>query len=484
VKPYESIVNLGLLREFLRSNDFDVVMHGHKHTETAYWDEFGSDAGTQPKLRRLLVIAGSMLGGLDSARNEVCRLLNVDTRTTAGDVVVHPIGAVDAGGRLDNLQTGRRFVLWDRTGVCSLRADAVKTISGEHLDQVYDRLLGFFSDRSEHDAVNNLICEIGNAPQEVDLPSSYPAVQGKDGIDRGVWLRDMVRWWQRKETLLDDPLGFTHGERIYRYAGREDQLSGAIAALRAKFNTSRAIINLVDPPRDQWDSRQKAPAFCSLQFTIVHRERDLALNCTSYFRKQEMRYWWPVNVAEVALMQRGAVETLSAKYPGLRPGSIVTVSAIAYASGSFPKVAVPIVDRLLDEDPDTLWQLAYGLVWPRFPARNEVMEKWDRLLQDLLPSAKPDPDGVPVAINGLSNLLAEIKRFVRFHQYGDLEQVCRLLTAILQANRSYAADTKTAEASDEPHNEWRAECDQVIEQLRDAIQKCWARPSLGPDLHP
>jgi len=472
VKPFESIVNLGALRNFLVANEFNVVLHGHKHTGNAFWDTMTPFAptGTEPS-GRILVISGSTIGATDAPKAEVCRLLRFDTTTTAPRLTVIRVPAVEPGGRIRKMDSVS-FPLWDDSSASSRDSADPKIISGDSLDVVYDRILAFFEGRTERDATQNLLCEILSPPTDGTLPKNYPEIPGRDGAQREDWLRQLIRWWQRPGTTLDSSVGFTHGQRIYRLNGQEnDQLKIAVEAIKQKIDTSRAIISLVGPGSDNWSSKDEAPSFCSVQFLVAHHGNELHLNCLAYFRKQEMRYWWPVNIGELVLLQHQALEKLRLKYHDLLQGSIITVSAIAVASDSVPKVAVPIVDRLLDEDPDVLWQLAYSLVWPGYPQRDRIEKKWAELLDNLIPPIKPDLDGVPVAIKGLEELIKDVDRFGRLHSGGPIQEVRDELNTLLQTNRSYATDTRT-DIEQPRHDTWKRDCEHIVGRLRTAIQRC------------
>lgn len=473
VKPFESIVNLGALRDFLIANEFDIVLHGHKHTGSIFWDTMTpfQSTGNEPS-RRMLVISGSTIGGADSPRAEVCRLLRLETTTTAPRLTVTRVPAVEAGGRLRAMESVS-FPMWDETGVCYRGSADLKVISGDSLDVVYDKVLAFFEGRTVRDVTHNLLCEIRMPPSSGILPLNYPKIPGRDGDERDDWLRQLIKWWQRPGTTLDNPVGFTHGQRIYRLNGRDhDQLKIAVDALRQKLDTSRAIVSLVGPGTDNWSSKCEAPSFCSLQFLVVNQKNKLRLNCLAYFRKQEMRYWWPVNVGELVLLQQQALERLILQHRDLLPGSIITVSAIALASDSIPKVAVPIIDRLVDEDPDMVWQLAYALVWPGYPQRERIEKKWTELLDNLIPPVKPDPDGVPVAIKGLEELIKDVDRFRRLHVSDPIQEVRDALNTLLQINLSYVSDIR-ADIEQSRHDRWRRDCEQIVGRLRKAIRACW-----------
>lgn len=49
-KPFESLVNLGLVRQTLREYDIDLVLHGHKHESGLYWDVVAPPDGTLDRL--------------------------------------------------------------------------------------------------------------------------------------------------------------------------------------------------------------------------------------------------------------------------------------------------------------------------------------------------------------------------------------------------------------------------------------------------
>ena len=228
-KSYEAIINLGVLQRFLRANWFDIVLHGHKHTPLAYWYDLGTshggDSAGLSKRARALVISGSTVGGSDSRRGEMCSLIALPSRTAAKEVRLSAVPPADAGTALEHLEE-RRYRLWDLADVCGQSVDAPKVITAESFDAVYDQLLGYFAERSEHESVNHLICEVHNATYPVGLPRNYPDVPATFDGDRQAWLDDLVRWWQHMKPARDDPSAFTHGARIYKYRGVLDQFRG------------------------------------------------------------------------------------------------------------------------------------------------------------------------------------------------------------------------------------------------------------------
>jgi 3',5'-cyclic AMP phosphodiesterase CpdA len=473
VKRYEAIINLGAFREFLLTNGFDLVLHGHKHTRKAYWENSTLMDPDEAHAKPMLVVSGSTVGGADTSRTEVCRLIRIDTQNTARCITVTSVPATDAGGKAKR-SDATRYPIWDKTGVCHQSSDICKTISGGTLDIVYDKLLSYFVGKKELDVVHNLVCEVTNPAGAIALPINYPELSGRNDAARQQWLEELVKWWQLFQGGPRGREGFTHGQRIYRYEGNEDQFEEALRALEKQSNTSRAMINLVYPLQDRWDASKKAPSFCSLQLFITERNRTRHLNFVAYFRKQEMRYWWPVNFAELVLMHKQAVDRLSSSYRDITAGSIITFAASARVGEWLPKVAVPTVDRLLDEDENMLWQLAYGLVWHGLPAKEAVMAKWDELLQNLIPEDRADPDGAPIAIRGLTTLIGYVTRFMKVHGEKEVAAIHELLQSLLRANRSYADDTLELDKVPQArHDKWRAECIQIVGRLKPALQACW-----------
>ncbi len=84
-KPFETITNLGLLRNFLREMSVSAVLHGHKHHGFIYKDHvYSPEAGLGKAAHEVLVLAGSTVGGTDYQKASICRLLRVDPTKGAG----------------------------------------------------------------------------------------------------------------------------------------------------------------------------------------------------------------------------------------------------------------------------------------------------------------------------------------------------------------------------------------------------------------
>src|SRR6266508_4454220 len=93
-KTFESLVNLGFVRQALREFGVDVVLHGHKHEENLYWDfaRRGSDPVTRP-LRRVLIVASP---GHFRANGPVLRAIELEATPRARNIRITTFNGVEA----------------------------------------------------------------------------------------------------------------------------------------------------------------------------------------------------------------------------------------------------------------------------------------------------------------------------------------------------------------------------------------------------
>ncbi len=477
VKAFEGITNLGLLRQFLRAHSFNILLHGHKHTSSVYWDsiyDYDRSLSEPNSHHKILVISGSTIKGEDFRRSETCRLINIEPGL-APQLEVIPVHAIDSG--CEFVPTKKtKYWLWDNEHTTTSSTRGTKVICADSIDSAYDRIMSVFKGLSQNIILNNFVCEVANIPKKVLIPRNYPEVKDKSGLKSQAWFDDLVTWWQRKKTILRNQVTFTHGERIYSHGHKKiNQVELAAKTLLEKRKTSRAIIFLFNPAIDITDNREhKSPHFCLVQMAVTEDSKNnLKLDCLAFFRKQEMRYWWPVNVAEIAILQDKVIKRVKKVYKGIMPGSITTVSTMAYASQYCPKVVVPIVDRLLDEDPDVLWQLAYALFWTQMPQRDVLRNKWEQILDDLIPDDNPDPDGVPVATLGLDNLRSEIFKFSRFHNNNKVNEIEQHLKYLFRINKEYERQTRVDLPTQETHLKWRQEVLTIVNQIKLLLDNLW-----------
>jgi hypothetical protein len=441
------------------------MLHGHKHSGLTYWDHiYPADSGAAGAPHRVLVISGSTLGGTDYRRAEVARAVEFKARQYAPSVALTRVPAVDPGTRLRPLYW-EEFHMWgDGTGR-TFEEIGVTVIGGVTLDETYARIQALFDGHDPDEQVTNAVCQVEDGRTVGGIPAGYPPLPERHR-DRSAWFKQLVDWWQSAQSERAQQLHFNHGSRIHtRYEGTT-LLERAIRTLEDKPDSSRSVVALLHAEADLVDQRAlKFPSFCLAQFLIVRGAGPPRLDCVGYFRKQELRYWWPVNVAELAKLQCLVLDRLRHRPRGLVQGAITTVAASAYAGNSLPQVAVPRIDRALDEKPGELLAIAHALVWPEMPDRGSKLREWDEWLDDLIASERRDPDGPPIATVGLEKvcrLAAELAQ----HHGADVEPLLRTLKALHTANSGYLKETLEDTATPERYDEWRVTVHDLVRDIR------------------
>lgn len=469
-KPFEGITNLGEFREWLASNDVDIVLHGHKHESRVIQDVFVPFERHHAETpHRLLVVSAPTIGHGQPGTGPVARLIRFSPQMPRiADVEITLIPSRRAGVSTDlaTLSVSRHKVGGDdpeRTGV----------LDGETAQDVHDLLLALQDNLTS--IPTPLICRIQDGKTALSLPHNYPDIgfdstSSEEGaIDRGTWLREMVNWWQRPNKGSAAP--FNHGERIRRYDnGSVDQFERAIKALVADQNTSRAIVILIDPVEDFKRADQPFPAFTLVQLLI----KSGRLNLTAYFRKQEMPHWWPINVAELATLQEAAVEQLRQKQRTVTPGSICTVTSIPVAGDAAPRVVVPSLD-FRAEDPAGMLDLLLPLFFPTGKARDEVVSSWLKIVDDWRPGERMAADGDPVPVLGVQSLHSIAVSMLAISEPADDQlggartQFVQDLHELAEANQRYAVGQQSEDRATR-HAEWRARVDELLERMFDTLR--------------
>jgi hypothetical protein len=302
------------------------------------------------------------------------------------------------------------------------------------------------------------------------VPKNYPEVD--TGIrSKQDWFDRLVDWWQLQTPNMSTTLPFTHGNRIYKQV---DQIQNVIKLLEQNPNSSRAVVTLHRPDQDEISDRSKKfPSFCMAQF-VVRRSTaaDSVLDCLGFFRKQEMKYWWPVNVAELRLMQKKVFDGLPRRdeLENLKLGSLTTFASMARIGTRAPQVAVPILDQNFQQDPGLLWSMCYALFW-RAKAKKKYLPEWKSVLKELVPSGKFDPDGVPVPLEGLKFLYESVIRFEEHHSNQVAKSLVNSLKEILERNERFAEASKNEDQARSEYYEWVKDVTASVEKLSAAVHK-------------
>ncbi|HET9714151.1 MAG TPA: metallophosphoesterase [Pyrinomonadaceae bacterium] len=484
VKSFESITNLGLLRHFLNRQNFNVVLHGHKHTGYIYFDYiYDYQKRSNIAAHRVLVISGATIGGVDYREEEVCRLISLAADTHAPTLSVSSVPAVQQGITI-NLEelSPRSFPLWPqpKEGEGSPTDSGVKIICGETLDEVYARTMSLFSGLGPSTELYNIVCQVNNPKLALTIPDEYPNIGGVQADKRQQWFEDLIKWWQKQTSRLSHRSHFTHGNRIYAYSNSIDQFKRVTEVLANRDNSQRAVVALLNPETDEiHQRRRKFPAFCLVQFIIRSTPRGPYLDCIGYFRKQEFRYWMPVNIAELATLQSKLHGELKITHRGLELGTITSVAAIGYAGESVPRVVIPAIDRTLDDDPNKLWSMAYALFWRDMPQREELREEWEKFLTDLEPDEQFNQDGVPIALDGIDFLVHEINRFTNFHHTSRAETIAQNLKQLFECNDAFAVKISSGIISTTDYKQWKSSTQSLIADIRERVAALFSPPANG-----
>lgn len=431
-KPYESLVDLGLVRETLRDYEFDLVLHGHKHESGLYWDtvtpagdEFGG------RLRRIFVISSP---GDFEVGGPTMRAIVAEGAPSARNVRVVTFGGAGANRRHPHVLDSHDVPLWTAAGARDVKDEV--TVCAEDAHTAYGRLKSLFELRGG-ETKRNLMCTVEHPDDAGSLPPDYPVSDG----DPQEWFSELVAWWQkdRSELVQRGLVPFNHGERIRRRWG--DQVERAIKLLDERRDSSRAVVALVAPRetgRYLGDERPldtgSFPAFVLAEFSISSREGKDALDCVGYFRKQEMQYWWPVNLAELASLQD---EVRSGLKSQIGRGRITTFAAIALWESGLPRVAVPMLDRLL-EDPERLIDMALAVSWPQAAEAN-ARKDWQEVLADLSGKGRARPPRPKAGMEALYELVS------RFAKAGASQGAGSITACLAELRDQYSAYPPSAQ---------------------------------------
>jgi hypothetical protein len=425
-------VNLSQVRDWLARNQVEVVLHGHKHVAVTYEDRYIPLSGGNLEPHRLVVSSVGTLGQGQPAENVVGRLITIEpTRRSVGRASIRDVVSVHPGVPI-NLEALR-------TTVYRTRVDASTTshvIEGRTSRDVHEQIL----DMTEDGPVlpKPLVCRVSDPQGAQQVPVSY---EGLSSVPEDQdWFDDLVSLWQAKARIKAMP--FNHGERIFDLEGA-DQFDRAVNALASREASSRAVISVFSPRLDNTaNDDQDFPAFCLVHLLIVGDE----LRVVAYFRKQEMRYWWGVNLAELGRLQQAAVDKINARRGDLmlRGGEITTVTAIPISGHQIPRVAVPQVDRWIDQNPGRLLRMALLPFQPAMEEGPAALADWRQLVQEShLPSATA-PDGSPVPVLGLLEIRDHITALnVSFGEVDLATRLVRALQLAASANKTYRARARS-----------------------------------------
>lgn len=183
--------------------------------------------------------------------------------------------------------------------------------------------------KSEDASVANLLVHVALPTR--DLPDS---LKGRASHIR--------QWATELQSMTSERLPFTHGQRLRSWSKkpranypstRIDQIGEFVVPMLIRNpRTKRAVCFVGHPGEDTNISDEPIPALELIQFRL---DND-SLDCTAYFRAQEMYFFWLVNMFELITLQEYVCQSITRRMPDLkcRPGSITTIAFTAYMNVS------------------------------------------------------------------------------------------------------------------------------------------------------
>ncbi|MFG6412691.1 metallophosphoesterase family protein [Roseateles sp. DC23W] len=410
VKQFSDVTNLERLRTFIAQQNIAVVMHGHKHVARKHFDHI--EVRTGKPLHRVLMLSGGSTS--PQSHLQAMNLVSVSglpwvphVKTTSvplpRDGLDHDFEEDDANGRL-----------WP---YAEMSSGAPVVVQGHDYNQVYERAKLAAAAMRSDPAPLIVHLDLANSEQIRQLPDSYPRTTehfnaGNGTVDESAeWLSQLVDWWQTSTSQMRSRVPYRHGERLKRFAQNINQLEQAKKELEANGRTTRALALLIDPAIDfvakVGGRKTEFASFVLVQFRLRSDDRDSHLDCIAYYRAQEISKWWPVNVAELRHIQ------LSVAGKKWKCGRITTIAAEARFEKAPPSdVAVPIIDRWVDQAPHKLFIVAHAMLagGAANDQQKTVATEWLRCLKQLAETAKEE-DGARtgVTIEGPSRVAEYLK---------------------------------------------------------------------------
>lgn len=475
VRAFSDILNLASFRTYLRQNEVDVVIHGHKHVDAIAYDSvYDHGASSQSDPRRLLVISG---GTFDGGQDESgMSLIGISGLPGAPRIDIERIPLGREGFDLKRLPA-HSARLWR---INEHVPGGPVVIHGDNINDVYARAVQAATEEAK---MAMLIVHLDLPQPELDgdgrikslpFPIAYPdpnangAPSGADRQSTAAWAEDLADWWQLPRSSLESRIPYIHGTRLRRFASQFDQIKRIVALLKSSSTTSRAVAVLVDPLRDfrpNGDGEDFA-SFCLIQFRRRSKDGGTHLDCTAYYRAQEFKHWWPINVAELRRLQIEVSKELN-----WNTGRITTIAADAraVATRSPGQVAIPVVDRWLDQSPEKLIALASHLCGDaRKWGDGTVLNEWRKYLNFQRQCAEPaafNPDGAPVAVEALEVLAA----YMEAHSDNDehFSATTARLRRLARENRNYERSSKDRRAFNDWSENVRILCHELLETIKD-----------------
>jgi Calcineurin-like phosphoesterase len=458
IKPFEVITNLAIVRTFLFNRGFHFVLHGHKHTAYAAWDWLQPPEDNLARSQHRAIVLGAP--GVFRTGETVCRLIEVcpdGELPVAGAprVRVIPIEGVESSASisLDFAAFPTHSLAQPAFGRESLRTPWV--VEAEDADAAYEQVRDLPVGEESPRAVISVVTDPGSTSA---FPTNYP---GNENVPS---LEDLVDWWQlpRPEAVNSySGSEFNHGERLY---GNEDAIEKAVRALPS----SKAFALLIRPG-EPGDSERESPAFLEVQFQARKAEGSQhELDVVGAYRKQDLDLWWPVNMAELALIQRVAVakandlKVLGSPY---RAGRLTAIAMQGVHDDVLPQMAGTMLDRAVDLRPEWIYRLAYLAARPDSAEEDsEVLIQWKKALGDI---GELPPGGLLVPSVGIRRLHDALATHPPTETSPEFRKLVRTIGKL--ADRAASVEATLRDQKDEPSE---SSLQGWADQLQDLARQC------------
>ena len=475
VKPFEAITNLGHFREVLAKNKFNIILHGHKHVGRVLVDSVAiNDHGMEQPPHPIAIISSPALAYLKDPKQPLFRHLEI-----TGAPGRATIGITDVrGGRIGtsiNPQPTQLLRIFEPPKNLQLKRSAGYLIEGETLNEVYEKALTLFAGKEGNPVLQNVTCRVASGTDSLEFPTDYPRNEIKAFVDDENWFGKIVDWWQKNKFLKLAPNGkfengvYNHGTKLFGGgAHHSNQIDNVIDVLWRDPGSSKGIATLVDPINQPINMEGCGfPSFCFVHFVLAKHGTDYYLDLIAYFRRQEIKYWWPVNYAELSILQGKVIDGIKRKLnrDHIWRGTITTIAALAKKGAQVPNIMVPEADMVLEEIGDEFWAMTYALCQFNLPERSSLLEKWDKVCSGLIPPEVPSLPEFMAPIQCLVVLSNVADPFAQHH--ANIQRLKAEWDAILAANREINDKHDSKEIKD--YNSWHHIVSKCVGRVREII---------------
>lgn len=319
--------------------------------------------------------------------------------------------------------------------------------------------------------LHNVLLQFPAAGLDSALAEAYPFKNADETSAQA--LAEIVRWWQYPTVPSGPAKRFNHGSRLRSRDGEWDQIPQVIEAIQNDPRSTKGHATL-QSHRPGYADTNGHPSLCDVFFALRWEDERCLLDVSATFRKLELRYWWIVNVHELASLQRLVIEELSkgAKRISAEPGDIATFAfrAVVSPEGAAPEVAIHALDRAHLFRPDDISDLVATLSkkpqkHPKKDREKSRYRVWDGFLRELMPSEKMNEDGFPVCLDGLGALAGQVKILSETSVGLSIKSLAAHLSDLLDENKAMVAaldESRGKPIQEREYKRWREACRSIV----------------------